>query len=109
MPCSVRCLSAVAQGKFGEHPSDVGLDGALADEELGGDLGVGLPADDVVEDLPFPVGEPFQLGVAGLAGAGEVLDQPAGDCVRVCVEARLPILGLLISYEGTVAVTEGPA
>jgi hypothetical protein len=39
----------------------VGLDGALADDELGGDLGVGVTADDEAEDLAFSVGEPVEF------------------------------------------------
>jgi hypothetical protein len=61
----------------------VALDGGVADDQLGGDLGVGQPAGDQLEDLPLPVGEALEalerVGGAGWGEPGELLDHPAGD------------------------------
>jgi hypothetical protein len=44
----------------------VALDRGVADEQLGGDLGVGQPSGDEPEDLLLPVGEPGnRVGAAG--------------------------------------------
>jgi hypothetical protein len=40
---------------------DVGFDSAVADDQLGGDLGVGSAADYQVQDLSFPVGEQVEV------------------------------------------------
>ena len=54
------CLHPVAQLEFGEHPSDVGLDGRLGKAKLKGDLKVGQAEGDLAEHLAFAVGQPGQ-------------------------------------------------
>ena len=47
----------VAQLQLGEHVVDVRLDRALADKQLGGDLGVGHPEADQRQHLTLPGGQ----------------------------------------------------
>ena len=54
---------AVAQPQLGEHVVDVRLDRALADEQLGGDLAVGLAPADQRQHLELTAGERVQVGV----------------------------------------------
>jgi hypothetical protein len=56
-----------------EEVVDVGLDGALADEQGGGDVGVGEAAGDEGEHLGLPGGEPAGGGkdTVGPAGGGD--------------------------------------
>ena len=60
----------------------MGLDGRFAEDQRGGDLGIGQAPGQEPEDLQFPGGEPGQLAGrsrAGWGSADELLDQPAGD------------------------------
>ena len=49
-------LDAVAQPELHQHARDVGLHRRLADDQLGGDLGVGEPARDALEHLKLARG-----------------------------------------------------
>jgi hypothetical protein len=55
------------------------LDGALADEQVAGDLGVGPASDERDQHLAFSFGEPAELGRGPRAAAGKTLDQPASE------------------------------
>ena len=74
-------LHAVAQVELLEDASDVGLHGSVADDELGGDLGVGEAARDQGEDLELAAGELLEAGgrLGCGCGADELLDQSLGD------------------------------
>src|SRR5215207_11210648 len=74
-------LDAVAQRQLVEDVVHVGLDGALAEEQLGTDLGVRPAAGQLAEHVDFAGGEPGQVGGRRRVGAGggELLDQAAGD------------------------------
>src|SRR4051794_4631499 len=75
-------LGSVAEVELGEEVGDVGLDGRFADDELGGDLGVGVAAGDEFEHLELARGQFLQAGGVGVGHRGaaeEALDQPAGD------------------------------
>jgi DNA-directed RNA polymerase specialized sigma24 family protein len=52
-----RDLHAGVNVELSEHVADVGLDGLLAQEQLAGDLGVGLAVDDQHGDLELALGE----------------------------------------------------
>jgi hypothetical protein len=59
-------LDPVAELELGQQVGDVALDGGVADEQLGGDLGIGQAPGDELEDLLLAVGEPGdRLGGAG--------------------------------------------
>src|SRR4051794_31076037 len=75
-------LCSVAEVEFGVDACDVGLDGRVADDELRGDLGVGVAAGDELEYLELARGEFLQAGGVrvGRGGAAEeAFDEPAGD------------------------------
>ena len=58
----------------------VALDRGLADDQLGGDLGIRQAPGDQLQDLPLAVGQPGQrIAFTGRRKAGELLDDPAGD------------------------------
>ena len=69
----------IPQPQLGEDPGHVGFDRALADEQIAGDLGIGLAADKLDQHLPFPLGELAELWRRPRAAAGEPLDQPSGE------------------------------
>jgi hypothetical protein len=59
-------LDPVAQRKLSENASDVGFDGCLGYEQVGGDLGVGAAAGDQAQDADLAFGEVFEaIGHAG--------------------------------------------
>jgi hypothetical protein len=51
-------LGAVVHVEFLEHAGDVGLDGGLAEDEVAGDVAVGLAAGEEAEDVELARGEP---------------------------------------------------
>jgi hypothetical protein len=55
-------LDPVAQAELGEQVADVGFHGGVADEEVGGDLGVGEAAGEPQQDVVFPGGQRCQPG-----------------------------------------------
>src|SRR5256885_7860348 len=57
--------------------AQVSLDRLLAEEQLGGDLGIRLPVDDEARDLQLARGQGVDPGGARLAGLGSVMDAPA--------------------------------
>ena len=63
-------LHPVAQVQLGEHPRQVRLDGGLAQEQLGGDLGVGQPAGHQAQHVGLAVGQGGQPGGADRVGGG---------------------------------------
>jgi hypothetical protein len=50
-------LDAVAERELGQDVPDVGLDGGLAEEQLGGDFGVGLAPAEPEQDVAFAFGQ----------------------------------------------------
>src|SRR3954466_12016296 len=56
--------------------AQVSLDRLLAEEQLGGDLGIRLPVDDEARDLQLARGQGVDPRGAGLAGLGWVMDAP---------------------------------
>src|SRR3954463_11671582 len=84
-----RAGDIVARGdvELAEDAAQVGLDGLHAEEELGGDLGIGAAVDDETRDLALAFGE--------LLDAGAV-ERPR-PCAAVHVAAQLAelLLGLL--------------
>jgi hypothetical protein len=73
-------LHAIPQPQLGQDPADVGLDGALTDEERGADLGVRQALSQQLQDVSLARGQLLQLHVAiGLGGDDEALDQTPGD------------------------------
>ena len=61
-------LDAVARLEFHQDVPDVGLDGGLTQDELGGDLGVGHPPGEQGEHFEFSGGEGGQLASCAAAG-----------------------------------------
>jgi hypothetical protein len=73
-------LRTVAQPELLQQASDVRLDGRVADEELGADLGVGESARDQAEHLHLPGGQAaHRRGWRLPVQSGEVLDHAPGD------------------------------
>jgi hypothetical protein len=71
-------LDAVAKLELGQQVGHLALDGGVAGEQLRGDLGVGQPPGDELEDLQLPGGEPHKrVGATGTWEPGELLDDPA--------------------------------
>jgi len=54
-------LDPVAELELGQEPGDVGLDGGVAEGELGGDLGVAQAAGQQPQHVEFAGGEVGQL------------------------------------------------
>ncbi len=77
-------LYPVSGAQLGQQPGHMGLGGACADVEGGGDLGVGHAEAHQLEHLAFAVGDPDELAgpAAGSGLAGELRDQAAGDARR---------------------------
>src|SRR5437660_8910679 len=73
-------LDAVAEVELHEDPGDVSLDGAVADDELLGYLGVGEPARDEAKHLSLSGRELLELGRwSGRCGLeAERFDEPCG-------------------------------
>jgi hypothetical protein len=65
----------------------MGLDGAQREEQLGGDLGVRVPAGDEAQDVGLAVGEPIGQSGRGLGVTRRILDTltSAGGAVLVVV------------------------
>ena len=57
-------LHAIAQAELHQHAGHVGLDGGVADDQLGGDLLVGEAAGEQLEDLELAGGELVELAWA---------------------------------------------
>ena len=74
-------LGAVAELELLQDAGDVGLDGAIADDEPGGNLGVGESAGEELEHLKFAGGELLELGrrPRRVRAGEEGVDQPPGD------------------------------
>ncbi len=75
-------LDPVAQAELGQQVAHVRFDGGLADDEVGGYLGVGEAAGEPQQDVVFPGGQRGQPGRCGprVGGrAGEGVDQPDRD------------------------------
>jgi hypothetical protein len=51
--------------EFGQHGGDVVVDGLGGDEQLGGDLDVGVSGADQLEHLMFAAGQPGRIGPGG--------------------------------------------
>ena len=60
----------------------MGLDGALAEVELVGDLAVGQALADVDENFPLAVGQPVELAVGDIGGLLPVLVARANSRMR---------------------------
>src|SRR5438270_11214397 len=89
--CALARLETVAVGAFdgareldaGSHVdlakdvAQVSLHRLLAEEQLGGDLGVRLPVDDQARDLQLARGQGFDPGRAGFAASCSVMDAVA--------------------------------
>ena len=69
-----RDVDARAGVELAEHVADVRLDGLLAEEQLVGDLGVGLAIDDQSGDLKLATGEGCDAGLAEVARSGASVD-----------------------------------
>src|ERR1700685_3798245 len=61
------CMTG-ADAELGQDGGDVVVDGLGGDDQLGGDLRIGAPGADKVEDLPFAGGQ-----AAGMLAGGGVL------------------------------------
>src|SRR3954469_17342678 len=72
-----RELDAGRDVDLAKDVAQVSLDRLLAEEQLGGDLGIRLPVDDEARDLQLARGQGVDPGGAGLAGLGSVMDAPA--------------------------------
>ena len=75
-------LHPVAHAELAEYPGHVCLDGGLAEEQPGSDLGVGQPAGDQLQDLELALGQLGEaLAARGVArrAADVPLDQTLGD------------------------------
>src|SRR3954454_24505273 len=73
-------LHAVAQVKFGQDMPEVGLHRGLAEEQLGGDLGVGEATADQSEDVDLALGQRGERWreAPGWRPGDEALHQPTG-------------------------------
>src|SRR3954452_11323562 len=71
----------VADVELCEDVAEVGLDRALAEHQLGGDLGVAEPRSDEGEHLAFTLGEYVELGsrLGWLDACAVRREHPAGD------------------------------
>ena len=71
---------SVADVELGEEVVDVGFDGAFADEELPGNLGIGVALPDEGKDVSFPAGELVERSGTdgGTGGCGAVDGQHPG-------------------------------
>src|SRR5689334_15515896 len=74
-------LDAVADSELAEDVRNVALDGLLAQDELGRNLGVAETAREELEDLSFPFRKPTENSqLRGIASwRSELLDYPPGD------------------------------
>lgn len=70
-------LDAITQVELFEDACDVRLRGVLADDELGGDLGIGETAGDEPQDLAFPWCEVGQFST-GTRPPGKCCDEASG-------------------------------
>ena len=63
-------LDAVAEAEFHQHSGDVGLHRCFADDEFGGDLGVGKSSGDEPEDVELAGGQFVESGWWRMRGCG---------------------------------------
>lgn len=81
--CSVSALDGACEGNSSrdahlvEDIAQVRLDGLLAEEQLGSDLGIGLAVDDEPRDLRLAPGERADTNRGPRAWAGSTMDMPA--------------------------------
>jgi hypothetical protein len=84
-------LRAVVEAELGEDARDMGLDGRVADDQLGSDLGVGQAAGQLSQDVDLARCQLRELGRRAFArrgAAGELGDEAPRDRRR---EKRAPV------------------
>lgn len=106
-------FGAVAHLQFVENSSDVVFDGVFGDVQHFGDLAVAMPLGELLDDVPFPLGEDGIVGAGDAGDAVELRPDRAGHAGRedgfaveqaVEVEEELVGLGALEEVADSAAV-----
>ena len=63
--------------EFRQDGGDVVIDGLGGDEQLGGDLGVGVPAADQVENFSLAAGQPERMARVAVRGPAGIDRMPS--------------------------------